>query len=375
VKKTRQRKKLELGSGSIRTELQRFNGDAAMTFACLAGLRACAVLSCLIAGGLSARPAVAEQAGWRPLEVPATAAAPESIAVALFYPTAVAERAVPMGPYTLQVAPMAPPTDRVKGLIIVSHGTGGSELSLHGLVAALARNGYLAAALRHPGDNYLDKSIWQKPGAIFVERPRQASRVIDAVLADPDWRGRIGADARGPLVGAVGHSAGGFTVVALAGGQFDLALIRGHCDSHGADDPIFCGMGDPSRPVSQPSVLPSVADPRIRAVVAMAPVGVPFTASSLQAIAVPMQIFAAENDRWLPPRFHAARIAQNVQGAGIRVIPKAWHFAFMDKVGIPIPTPDGDADADPPGFDRAALLTQLNAEVPAFFDRALKEAP
>ncbi|MET0219857.1 MAG: dienelactone hydrolase [Tardiphaga sp.] len=345
-----------------------------MTFAGHATWRACALLGCLAVAALPSGASAAEQAGWRPYTVAATATNSDAIPVALYYPTSTPERAMAMGPYTLSVSPMAPPPERVKGLVVVSHGTGGSEFSLHGMAAALARGGYLAAALRHPGDNYLDKSIWQRPGAIFVERPRQASRVIDALLADPDWRGRIAADARGPRVAAVGHSAGGFTVIALAGGQFDLALIRAHCADNGADDPIFCSMGGGAQPATTPSGLPSVADPRVRAVVAMAPVGVMFTTSSLQAISVPVQVYAAENDRWLPPRFHAVRIARSVPGAGLQIIPGAWHFAFMDKVGIPIPTLDGDASADPPGFDRAALLTQLNTDVPAFFDRALAPA-
>lgn len=54
------------------------------------------------------------------------------------------------------------------------------------LAQALARNGYLVAALRHPGDNYQDRSLLEKgPERYFDERPRQASRVIDAILADP----------------------------------------------------------------------------------------------------------------------------------------------------------------------------------------------
>jgi predicted dienelactone hydrolase len=348
------------------------------------------LLSCAIPAilgfALQSDPARADGVGWRAYEVAATATNPQPIPVALFYPTEAPERRVAMGPYTLQVAPMAPPIAKVKGLIIVSHGTGGSELSLNGLAIALARHGYLAAAVRHPGDNYLDKSLWAaSPGAILVERPRQASRVVDALLADPDWRGRIAADARGPLIGAVGHSAGGFTVVGLAGGRVDLALIGAHCRTDRADDPLFCGMGgDATSTQAQPAqapttkatgALPSVADPRIRAIVAMAPVGAVFTAASLRAIAVPTLIYAASNDRWLPPRFHAARIAENVPGASYQVIPDAWHFAFMSKVGIPIPTLDGETDADPPGFDRAALLKQLDTDVPAFFDRTLAPAP
>lgn len=345
-----------------------------MTFAISARqLRTATLLSLLtIASAPLGSAAKATEAGWRPYAVPASPASPAAISVALFYPTEAPARAIAMGPYTVQVAPMAPPPDRLKGLIIVSHGTGGSELGHSSLAVALARTGYLVAALRHPGDNYADKSLWQQaPGAIFVERPRQASRVIDALLADPDWRDRIAADAKGPLIGAVGHSAGGFTVVALAGGRFDVSLIGTHCANDRAEDPIFCGMGrDPaSTPVS--SELPSVVDRRVRTIVAMAPVGVMFTAQSLQAIDLPTRIYAAENDRWLPPRFHAAHIAQNIPGTGLQTIPNAWHFAFMDKVGMPIPTLDGDANADPPGFDRAAFLKQLSADISAFFDQAL----
>lgn len=256
-----------------------------------------------VATGALGSVAEATEAGWKSYQVPASPAGAAAISVALFYPTEVAPRAIAMGPYTLQVAPMAPPLAKLKGLIIISHGTGGSELGHSSLAIALARDGYLVAALRHPGDNYMDKSLWQQaPGAIFVERPRQVSRAIDALLADPEWRDRIAADAKGPLIGAVGHSAGGFTVVALAGGRFDLALIGSHCAQDRAEDPLFCSMGrEPnSGQAPMPVELPSVADQRVRAIVAMAPVGVMFTAQSLQGINRPTQIYAAEKDRWLP---------------------------------------------------------------------------
>ena len=48
-------------------------------------------------------------------------------------------------------------------------------------------------------------------------------------------------------------------------------------------------------------------DPRVRAVVALSPMGVVFSASSLAAIAVPVAVYAAALDRYLVPRFHASR--------------------------------------------------------------------
>jgi predicted dienelactone hydrolase len=313
-------------------------------------------------------PSAATEAGWREYTVPASASNPEPIPVALYYPTQAPARTIAMGPFSVRVAIMAPAEANAKGLIVLSHGTGGSELNHSNLAEALARSGYVVAALRHPGDNWQDRSLWEKPpGAYFAERPRQVSRVIDALLRDTDWKDRIATDRQGPRIGAVGHSAGGYTVIALAGGQPDLFRIVSHCETMRADDPIFCSMGRPQQALPE---LASLTDKRVRAVVAMAPLGVVFTAPSLATIRIPTAIYAAELDRWLVPRFHAAWIAQNMPRAEFHSVPNAWHFAFMDRPSAPVPTPDGDAAADPPGFDRTALLAQLAAEIPAFFAKA-----
>lgn len=328
----------------------------------------------LMGCGLLPAASMASEPGWRSYTVPASGAASEPIAVALYYPTQAPARAIAMGPFTVRASIQAPPDARVKGLIVLSHGTGGSDLAHSSLAEALARNGYLVAALRHPGDNWQDRSLFQRsPGAFFSERPRQASRVIDALLADPDWKDRIATDARGPRIGALGHSAGGYTVVALAGGQVDLSRIADHCRANRGDDPILCGMVRTDQAPSADPLLAPATDARVRAVVAMAPLGVMFTPQSLAGIGVPVAVYAAELDRWLVPRFHARWIAQNVPGAAYHGIANAWHFAFMDRPAMPIATADGDAAADPPGFDRAALLARLAVELPAFFDKALTE--
>ena len=313
-------------------------------------------------------PSTAAEAGWREYTVPPSASNPEAIPVALYYPTQAPARTIAMGPFSVRVAVMAPAEANAKGLIVLSHGTGGSELNHSSLAEALARSGYVVAALRHPGDNWQDRSLWEKPpAAYFAERPRQVSRVIDALLSDTEWKDRIATDGQGPRIGAVGHSAGGYTVIALAGGQPDLFRIVSHCETNRADDPVFCSVRRPQQALPE---LASLTDKRVRAVVAMAPLGVVFTAPSLATIRIPTAIYAAELDRWLVPRFHAAWIAQNMPRAEFHSVRNAWHFAFMDRPSAPTPTPDGDAAADPPGFDRTALLAQLAVEMPAFFAKA-----
>ena len=322
-----------------------------------------------------AAPALAAQAGWRQIEIAGTAPAAAPTVVALYYPTQAPERAIAMGPFTVTVAPQAAPEPTVKGLIVLSHGTGGSELGHSSLAEALARAGYLVAALRHPGDNWQDTSLLKTtPERYFDERPRQASRVIDALLQDPLWHDRIARDARGPRIGALGHSAGGYTVLALAGGEPDLARLQRHCAQERADDPLFCNTGDSSRmvPAASPSPTAGPADPRVRAVVALAPVGAVFSAESLARIRIPVALYIADSDRWLVPRFHGDWVAQHLIGAEIHRVPNAWHFAFMDTPSMPIPSADGDIGANPPGFDRAAFLKSLAASLPGYFDRAFE---
>lgn len=328
-----------------------------------------------------ATPASAQYAGLRTLVVPGA----EPVTVALFYPTPAVARTQPMGPWRPVVTPGAPvATTPLKGLILISHGTGGHELGHHNLATRLAADGYLVAALRHPGDNWEDRSMITS-GRYFSERPRQASRVLDALLASPEWGPRIPAG----RIGAVGHSAGGYTVLALAGAQAEPARAAQHCRSV-SDDPGFCSLGKlPSRPQSgqaapaaaasaqvpaaaQDGPLVSVADPRIRAVVAMAPMSVVFTPDSLKVISVPVRVMVAERDAVLTSKYHGAYVAANLPSAQASTVPGAGHFAFMAQSVWPLASEAGDAAANPEGFDRLAYHATLENEVAEFLDRQLR---
>jgi predicted dienelactone hydrolase len=318
-----------------------------------------------------AAPAHAQHAGYRMLtigEPPTT--------VALFYPTAAADRVVPMGPWQPVVAPGALPFDAaLKGLILISHGTGGTELNHHNLGTRLARDGYLVAAVRHAGDNWQDRSLVTS-GRYFSERPRQLSRVLDALLASPEWGPRIPLD----RIGAVGHSAGGYSVLALAGAQAEPARAAQHCRTV-PDDPGFCALAkgpegstatasQPARAASTAvpgTELVSVADRRIRAVVALAPMAVVFTPESLAGITVPVRVLVAEKDAVLNGRYHGGHVVAYLPGARCSTVAGAGHFAFMSQSTIPLPSAAGDAASNPPGFDRPAFLAELDDQIAGFF--------
>jgi predicted dienelactone hydrolase len=280
-----------------------------------------------------------------------------------------------MGPFSVRAAPGAAAAPSVRGLIVMSHGTAGTELGHARLAEALAAHGYLVAALRHPGDNWQDLSLRMERGEqYFDERPRHVSRVIDAMLADADWGARIVRDARGPRVGVVGHSAGGYTAIALAGGQPVLGRVAAHCRDHGAEDPIFCGLSHGTKaPATQPGIPASLLDSRVRAVAALSPMAVVFDPESLHRVTAPVSIWVADLDRFLVPRFHAEWLAQQLpsKSTSLRRVPNAWHYAFMNAPSAPIASPDGDLAADPPGFDRGRFLEQLGRDLSDYFDASL----
>lgn len=324
----------------------------------------------------------AAEAGFRQMTVAAGSAEGKPAHFALYYPTQDAARVIPMGPFPQTVAINGAPEPTVKGLIVLSHGTASTEIGFATLAQALARNGYLVASVEHVGDTWQDLSMRATPGRYFAERPRQVSRVIDTLLADPQWRARIanGADGQ-PRIGALGHSAGGYTVLALAGGKPVLSRMRTHCETEAELDPVFCklshSIGGSSAQASAAADVqdePVQADPRVRAVMALAPMGVAFSASSLASITVPVAVYAGEKDTFLVPRFHAQWVKQNMRGANatLQVVPNAGHYAFMNTPTMDLPSPDGSVAGDPQGFDRAAFLDRFAQESIAFFDKNLR---
>jgi predicted dienelactone hydrolase len=231
------------------------------------------------------------------------------------------------------------------------------------------------AAVRHAGDNWQDRSLVTS-GRYFSERPLQLSRVLDALLASPEWGQRIPAD----RIGAVGHSAGGYSVLALAGAQAEPARAAQHCRTV-QDDPGFCSLarnpagsqaaGAPAAPAASATAAQagpvSVPDPRIRAVVVLAPMAVVFTPESLSAIKVPVRVIVAERDAVLNGKYHGAHVVANLPKAQASIAAGAGHFAFMAQSTIPLPSAAGDAAANPPGFDRVAFLPELDNQVAGFF--------
>jgi predicted dienelactone hydrolase len=248
----------------------------------------------------------------------------------------------------------------------MSHGNGGGFAGHWDTAVALARAGFVAAALTHSGDNWRDQSR----AVNLPERPRQLKVLVDYMLGR--WPGHGAIDAA--RVGAFGFSAGGFSVLALAGGEPDLGSIGPHCAAHPDvyDCQLikrFAGAADAiarARPVW-------THDTRIRAVVSAAPaVGFAFGTSGLATLTMPIQLWRAELDHVLPQPDYAEAVRDALPTPpDYHVVPGADHYDFLVPCNDAMRRNAPIICQSPAGFDRAAFHEAFNRDVVAFFERTL----
>jgi dienelactone hydrolase len=99
-------------------------------------------------------------------------------------------------------------------LIILAHGASAHGIYDVGHAQSLASHGYIVAVVNY-GDNRTAKMDKPYHHVSFL-RPLLTKAVLDALLADETFGPRIDTD----NIGITGHSFGGFTALALAGGHY-----------------------------------------------------------------------------------------------------------------------------------------------------------
>ncbi|HYF59717.1 MAG TPA: dienelactone hydrolase [Burkholderiaceae bacterium] len=306
--------------------------------------------------------------------------------VTVFYPSSDPETSAVRGPFRLSWADDGRVSTGNGRVVVISHGSGGSPWVHVDLARALVQRGFTVALPQHAGDNHLDPS---EPGPeSWIRRPIEVSRAIDVVAGSP----ALAADLRLDAVGVFGGSAGGHTALSMAGGTWSKSRFRSHCERHIREDFSSCvgfftlldgdWLDGPKIWLARSVIAARFSDdtvhrghdPRVRSVVAMVPFAADFDPASLKQPATALGLVIADRDVNQVPRFHAEAIlaACEPRCEVVMRLPDGGHGAMLS----PMPPLEAGSVAhrllsDPPGFDRARRVPELNARIADFFVRTL----
>ena len=264
-------------------------------------------------------------------------------------------------------------------LLLLSHGYGGNWRNLNWLASAMAAQGYIVAAVDHPGTTTLNKS--PEDAKQLWRRPQDLQRVMAKLVSTPSLAGEVDTQ----RVAAVGHSLGGWTVLELAGARFDAERFQTDCRAH--VELSACkliqtlGINHAAERLAA-----DAREPKIKAVVSL-DLGLArgFTPESLSQIAIPMLIMAAQADSdELPAKLESGYLAEHIPAAvrRDRSVEGATHFSFMQQckpgAGALIAEKDpGDEIVCQDGGtrSRADIHRQLAQDISTFLNQALGFQP
>jgi predicted dienelactone hydrolase len=313
----------------------------------------------LAAIGFCLTSTLAPAAGLRSIDIPVDADGP-AIHGMIWYPCAKPPGEVKIGRAILPGVQDCPLAGDHLPLIAASHGQRGTFLGNHDTAEALADNGFVVAAVNHPGDTAQDPS---RSGdlSVFVERPTDIKRLIDFMIGASPFAARIDQD----RIGFFGFSRGGYTGLVLLGANPDwVGAATNYCRQKQL---LFCqqilGRTYPSQPLTH--------DPRIKVAVLADPLAIFFSAESLAPLKAPVQLWASEQGGDGVLLHDVAAVDANLPARHeYRVVSNARHFAFfLCSPALVKERPELCADA--PDFDRVAFHAEFNADVLAFFRKWL----
>ena len=165
-------------------------------------------------------------------------------------------------------------------LVVISHGSQAAGVYYSGYAEMMASYGYIVAAPNHTGNSSLDpESAETSRPQSLLDRPRDVTAVITELLnASNKQTTTFAADIDPSKIAVIGHSRGGLTAFEVAAGvSNDLGEYQ--------------------------------ADPRVKAIVALAPGADPadITDARLAAIKVPTMLIVGTNDNVEPINPHIKR--------------------------------------------------------------------
>ncbi|AFY34057.1 alpha/beta hydrolase [Calothrix sp. PCC 7507] len=261
-------------------------------------------------------------------------------------------------------------------IIVISHGLAEDRNSFVYLAQHLASHGFAVAALDHPIGNskqfqqFLSGLARPPEARELIDRPLDVKYLLDELQrlneTDTKFKNKLNLQ----QVGLIGHSLGGYTSLALAGGTFDFDKIRQECNpnrSLNLSTFLQCRAND-LKPDNYP-----IKDDRIKAIMVMNPLNsVLFGEKGISTIAIPVMMVAGSQDIFTPAVPEQIRPFTKLpnQDKYLALIENATHFSVesdLPQNERVIPVPEGLL-----GPNRKSVYGYMNALGVAFFQTHLR---
>ncbi len=215
-------------------------------------------------------------------------------------------RTIPVDIYSSRAAQSQQP------LVVISHGFGANRRNLGYLARHLASHGVSVAAIEHPGSNMTSISKAANTANLrklispqeFINRPKDISFLLDELAKINRQSGRLQGKLNTQQVSVIGHSLGGYTALAIVGGEVNIGQLQTFCNqslniASAAGDWLTCAAAS----LSEKKL--NLEDKRIKSAIALNPmVGKLFGSRGLSKIKKPVLILSGTEDSLTPALTH-----------------------------------------------------------------------
>lgn len=257
-------------------------------------------------------------------------------------------------------------------LIVISHGVASSRQTFAYLGKHLSSHGFAVAIIEHDEislkkfDRFLAGTTKFPEPNNLIDQPLDVTSVLDRLEQESNIDMQ--------QVGIIGQSFGGYTSLALAGGELIADVSPTECQS---DDyrHVFLDLSSLAKctfyQLNQSRI--KLKDPRIKAAIAINPMSKIFGRAGMSSIDVPTMLISGTNDLIMPPLAEQIKpfswLNNNLEKYLVLVKP-GTHFSFLQEgLGV-LPVPDTAVGPSP-----SSAHPTLKAISTAFFQVYLKQQP
>lgn len=249
-----------------------------------------------------------------------------------------------------------------KQVAVLSHGAMGAAKNYNWIGYALASQGIVVIGVNHFGESWVygPENIDPSVALRFELRPQDVSFVLDQLSHETPMQRVFDKELAWNNVTAIGHSSGGATALALAGGQFELVKALEYCRSGMAKQDKSCAYMQHLKADELPHAQVSFKDNRIQRIVAMDPaLGHVTNTNSLAKMAVPVLLIGSKQNDFLVYEQHAGKYAKFIPAAQNVVLDNGeGHFIYLDECQHQYKAMGVSLCEDREGVDRQATHRQ-----------------